>query len=191
MSVKYILIFLLLLLIGCGETPTPKPYGYFRITMPPKEYARVDSMLPYSFDLPRYSKLESNKPKGDDKYWSNIQFPIFNSTIHISYKSINGNLAEILDDSHTMAYKHSVKADAIKENGFFRPDKRVFGVVYEIKGEAASSLQFIVTDSVNHFVRGALYFNSKPNKDSLAPVVAFLKSDIVRLMESFEWSDVK
>lgn len=105
--VRFISLVIFLAFIGCGQAPTPKPYGYFRITMPPKEYKRIDSGLPYSFELPVYSKLAINSPKGDDHYWSNIQFPTFNSTIHISYKSIHGNLAEILEDSHTQHQKHA------------------------------------------------------------------------------------
>ncbi|NOZ45910.1 MAG: gliding motility lipoprotein GldD, partial [Chlorobi bacterium] len=70
---------------------------------------------------------------------------------------------------------------------FINYDDNVYGILYDIKGNAASSINFFVTDSTQHFLRGALYFNSKPNKDSLAPVVDFIRKDIVHLMETFKW----
>ena len=188
---RYLFALLLLLVISCTKTYTPKPYGYFRIDLPKKEYAKITNELPYKFEIPSYAKLVDDKDVGAEKYWVNVQFPQFNATIHISYKALHGNIDQIIDDSHKMAYKHSVKADAIKETGLFMEEKRVFGLMYEIKGDAASSVQFTLTDSTNHFVRGALYFNNIPNKDSLAPVVKFIKDDVIRLMESFEWTNVK
>jgi gliding motility-associated lipoprotein GldD len=100
---------------------------------------------------------------------------------------VNGDIAQILEDSRKLAYKHSIKADAIHEQMFIKPDKKVYGILYEIDGNAASSVQFFLTDSIKHYVRGALYFNIEPNKDSLAPVIKFIKEDITVMMESFEW----
>ncbi len=187
--IRFLIPFGIFLLVSsCKESYTPKPYGYFRIQLPEKKYARVGNDLPYSFELPSYAKIEIDSKKNAEKYWINIQFPGFNSTIHISYKVINGNLAQIIEDSHNMAYKHSVKADAIKETGLYLADKKVFGLLYDIKGDAASSIQFTVTDSVKQFVRGALYFNSIPNKDSLVPVIQFIRKDVEHIMETFEWN---
>lgn len=178
-----------LLIAGCTKSYTPKPYGYFRIDLPKKEYAYTTAELPYRFEIPTYAFIVEDKDRGAEKYWVNVQFPKFNATIHISYKPLHGNIDQIIDDSHKMAYKHSIKADAIKETGLFMDEKNVFGLMYEIKGDAASSVQFTLTDSTKNFVRGALYFNNIPNKDSLAPVVQFIKEDVMRLMESFEWTN--
>ncbi len=104
----------------------------------------------------------------------------------ISYKPVNNNLNKLVEDARTMVYKHTVKADAINESRFRTP-YNVSGVYYEIGGNAASSVQFFVTDSTQHYLRGALYFNAQPNKDSLAPVVAFLKDDVVQLINTLHW----
>ena len=66
-------------------------------------------------------------------------------------------------------------------------EKSVYGVLYEIKGNAASSVQFYATDSTKHFLRGALYFNTVPNKDSLAPAIQFVEEDIIHLIETLSW----
>ena len=92
-----------------------------------------------------------------------------------------------MEDSRKLAYKHSIKADAIGERFFQNDEHHVYGILYEIKGNAASPLQFAITDSTRHFLRGALYFNSIPNKDSLAPVIDFIKEDMMQLMETVSW----
>lgn len=187
---KYILFLILvlsILLVQCSENYTPKPRGYFRTTFPEKKYQKFESNAPYSFDIPIYSKMLPDTIDKDGSWWYNLVFPSMKATIHISYKDIGGNLGKYIEDSRTLVYKHTIKADAINEQTFVNPEKKVYGILYEIKGNAASPYQFFVTDSSKHFVRGALYFNVYPNKDSLAPSFKFLKQDIIHLMETVEW----
>ena len=174
--------------IGCKEKNTPKPRGFFRIDLPEKEFKKLSLNYPYSFDYPTCALIKEDKSKKGQKYWLNIEYPEINGIIHISYLAINNNFDQIIEDTRKLAYKHSIKADAINEKVFMRPEKDVYGILYEIKGNAASSVQFFLTDSVNHYLRGALYFNTEPNKDSLAPVINFVKEDIKILIESFEWN---
>ncbi len=173
--------------IGCQRNYTPKPRGYFRISLPEKEYQSFDTTFPYKFDYPTYAKIANDSSNNAEAYWVNLEFPQFNGKVHMSYKTIHNNLFELLEDSRSLAYKHTIKADAINEKLFFDETKNVFGILYNIEGDAASSVQFFATDSTQHFLRGSLYFNSIPNKDSLAPVVTFVREDIIRLMESLEW----
>jgi gliding motility-associated lipoprotein GldD len=118
----------------------------------------------------------------------NIGFPQFRSRIHITYKQVLNNLPNLIDDAHTFAFKHSIKADAINQHEYSNPDNHVFGILFDIKGNTASSLQFYLTDSTRHFLRGALYFDNEPNKDSIAPVNDFLRQDIERLIETLTWN---
>lgn len=177
----------LVVLSGCKKKYTPKPRGYFRIDLPEKSYLKLESGYPYSFNYPQYSVIKKDSSRTDEKYWINIEYPSLNSKIHISYLSVNNNINQILEDTRKLAYKHTIKADAINERIFIKPEKKVYGILYEIEGNAASSVQFFLTDSVENYLRGALYFNVEPNKDSLAPVLKFIKEDIVVLIESFEW----
>jgi gliding motility-associated lipoprotein GldD len=175
-------------LIGCSSTPIPKPRGYFRLEFPKKEYKVFDSMLfPYRFYYPVYGEIKIDDESGAEKYWINIDFPKYKAKVHISYKSVNGNIDNLIEDVRTLAYKHTIKADAINEKIFTNPERKVYGILYDIKGNAASSYQFYVTDSVKHFLRGALYFNVHPNKDSLLPAVDFFSKDMIYLIESLEW----
>lgn len=175
-----------LLLTSCGHQPLPLDYGYFRIDLPEARYNSYESNLPYVFDLSKYAQVKPADP--NEPYWVNIEYPQWQATIHCSYKKLNHQeLATAIEDARTLVYKHTIRADAIAEEYFENPEHHVYGVLYEIKGNAASSAQFYVTDSVHNFVRGSLYFNHLPNGDSIAPVNAFITNDMRRLMESLTW----
>lgn len=182
-----IAISILIFSSGCNKKYAPKPRGFFRIDLPEKQYKRFDENLPYSFNYPVYTLIKKDKSKNAKNNWINMEYPDLNGKIHISYLRIDDNLEEIIEDTRRLAYKHTVKAEAINEKIFLNPEKNVSGILYEIEGNAASSIQFFLTDSINHYLRGALYFNCEPDKDSLAPVIKFVKEDIIVLMESLEW----
>ena len=173
--------------LSCKKNYTPKPRGYFRIDLPEKEYQKYETNCPYSFNYPIYATINPDIRNENERCWINIDFNSIGGRLHISYKDVNDNLSQILEDSRKLAYKHSIKADAIHEQVFIKPERKVYGILYEIEGNAASSVQFFLTDSTKHYLRGALYFNAEPNKDSLAPIIKFIKDDIIVLIESFEW----
>jgi gliding motility-associated lipoprotein GldD len=179
---------LILMITSCDNEYYPKPRSYFRIDLPEKSYLVFDSALPYSFEVPVYSKILPDNEQHAEPYWINISFPQFKGTLHLSYKSINGNLNKYLEDTRTMVMKHIPKASSIENKIYENPEKRIYGLTYTIAGiDAASPYQFYLTDSTKHFIRGALYFKTIPNNDSLAPVIEFLKEDINHLIETFEW----
>lgn len=175
---------------ACKQHYAPKPKAYYRISFPERNYSTFDSLsFPYQFEYPSYSKVEIDHSANTENYWLNMEFESFNGTLHISYKDIKGNFDELIEDSRRLVYKHSIKADAINERMYINDDSKVYGILYEISGDAASSIQFFATDSTAHFLRGSLYFNVTPNKDSLAPVVNFVKEDIFQMMETLKWNN--
>lgn len=178
-----------MLFSSCGEENyTPKPRGFFRIDLPEKEYQNYQSDCPFSFDYPIYSDIENDTKNLAEPCWLNLNFPKFKGTLHLSYKAVHGNVAEYLNDARELTNKHIAKAAAINEIPIIYPDKNVYGLIYDVEGSgAASPVQFFVTDSSKHFVRGALYFTVRPNNDSLQPVIKFIKEDIDRFVDSFEW----
>ncbi|MCK4662180.1 MAG: gliding motility lipoprotein GldD [Bacteroidales bacterium] len=172
---------------SCNRDYVPKPPGYLRIDFPEKKYIIYNTSCPYSFAYPEYAKIEQDTDFNTEPCWINIDFPQFNGKIHISYKTINNNINGYIEDSRKFVYKHTIRADAINEKIYSNNENNVHGILYDIKGNVASSVQFFMTDSTEHFIRGALYFNVRPNKDSLAPVINFIRKDIVKLIETLEW----
>lgn len=177
-----------LLIQSCKDDYTPKARGYYRQSFPEKKYIESDSTLPYLFDIPVYAVIEKKVSADDNSDWVNIQYQKLNATLHLSYNKINNNLNVYTEDSRKMVYKHSGKADAIVPTEWTNYDNKVYGILYKIKGNAASTIQFHLTDSIDHFLRGSFYFNVHPNKDSLAPAQEFIKQDIDRMIESFKWN---
>ena len=190
---KYLFLFLFCftLLTGCHQKYTPKPRGYFRIDFPQKTYHLLADKFPYHFEIPDYSRIIPDPRNPDEPFWINISVPTNKAEIHISYYNLKESkkykLAEFTEESRSLAYKHTVKADAIKESIYKNPAHKVYGTVYKIEGNAASPMQFYLTDSTNHFLRGALYIREVPNIDSLKPVIDFLEPDIIHLIESTTW----
>lgn len=178
--------------LGCSDGYTPRPRGYFRIDFPEKEYKYLDSAhYPYNFMYPTYGLVIEDDSRIAEKYWVNIDFPGYKARIHISYKDAQGRLDSLMEDSRALTFKHVSKAEAITERFYSNPETRVYGLLYNLRGNTASSWQFYVTDSVKHFLRGALYFKVSPNKDSLAPAIDFFGQDLVKMMETIEWKDNK
>jgi gliding motility-associated lipoprotein GldD len=178
---------------SCGddddETIAPKPRAYFRLNFPEKKYVVYNESCPFSFERPVYSTVTADKSSRAEPCWLNLNFPTVNGTLHLSYKEVNNNIQAYLDHTYTLASKHQIKASGIEEKLVSRDSSKVYGLIYEIGGNAASSIQFFLTDSTKHFVRGALYFYAPPNTDSIAPVVDFIRKDIYHMIETFEWKN--
>lgn len=181
-------LFLAIILVACsGDDYTPKPMGYFRIDLPAKEYEWLEKDCPFTCELPTYTSLAPNINNPNKKCWFNINFDGLNASIWVSYKPLDGNLDQFLEDSRTLAFKHTIKAHDIEQQIISYPERNVYGLIYNIKGNAASSYQFHITDSTNHFFRGSLYFNNIPNQDSIQPVLDFVTQDIDHLLATFKW----
>ena len=180
---RTISLFSIILLVSCTNY-SPKPYGYFRIEFPEHSYRKFEeAACPYKFEL---SKAVAIFPR-QEKYWMDVHYPRYGAQLHCSYSAVNKNFRELSEDSHSLAYKHIVRADDIADYFFEHPDARVYGIFYDLEGSTASPMQFMLTDSTRHFFRAALYFNTTPNADSLAPVKEYFREELMHLIETFEW----
>jgi len=174
---------------GTGSSSVPKPYGYYRITLPDTAYHAFSDFYPnypYNFALSTNAEVQL---RDDEPYWINIYYPCVDATIHCSYKPVQNNLRKLTDDALEFVYRNASFANAIPEQEYAHPEAKVYGVLFDLQGNTASSSQFFVTDSTRHFFRASVYCNCPPNADSLAPVNRFLRNDIIRMVESFEWKN--
>ena len=187
---------MVLALTACDPVYTPRPRAYPRVILPEKTYVdHAPDDCPYRFEIPTYAEVVRDSFFFGDTIindcWVNVRMPRLNGTIYLSYKAIGTDitLAEVIEDAHRMTYEHTEKADYIDEvmidNGV-----GVEGLMYDVGGDAASSVQFFLTDDSLHYLRGALYFEARANADSLAPVIDFVKQDVHHLIETFRWSEL-
>lgn len=180
---SFLLLFVsLFLFASCKEDVLPKPKGYLSLVYPINKYKDLSLKRPYSFNVSEFAVV-----KDERKNWLKIEYPKVKASINITYRPVKGNLKELQTEAEKLVYKHAVKAEEIITKNFEDFEKKVFGSMQEISGNAASQIQFHLTDSTTNFIKGTLYFYSKPNYDSILPAVSYIKKDIMQLIETLEW----
>ena len=191
---EFLIFNLILLCVSCSNNYTPRPYGYYRIAVPDTAYTDFASLntqhstlnYPYTFALSKNAVVKPRKDV-DEPYWINIYYSVFDATIHCSYKPVRNNLRELTEDALEFVYRNASFANAIPEREYAHPEAKVYGLLFDLEGNTASSCQFFITDSTHHFFRASVYCNCRPNADSLAPVYNYLRTDIVKMVETFRW----
>lgn len=184
-----ILTLVMVTLFSCEREFLPKPLGYNRLVLPEPAYRTLPDSLPYTFEYSQHARLLADTSWIREKFWIEIYYPELKANIHVTYKKIMNNeqlLKEFLNDAYVLTAKHQIKAYAIDEVITHNP-KGHTAVVVELDGEVPSQMQFTITDSTRHFLRGALYFNTKVQNDSLKPAIEYMKKDIIHLIDTFDW----
>lgn len=180
LSVSFISI--LVAITSCKKEVLPKPPSYLRLDYPEANYAHFDSPCPFSFEMNADAIIKGEKDCG-----FTINYPKMKATIYLTYKPVTGNINKLLRDAQKLTYEHVIKADNIVEQPYLNPQKKVFGMFYQVDGNAATNSQFYATDSTKHFVTGSIYFYAKPNFDSVMPAASYIKNDMQRLLETLQW----
>ncbi len=193
MKFKNILIIILaIILTACGNDALPKPAAHLRLEYPKANYKKLEAGFPFTFEKNELATQIKARTIGNDSgsYGIDLMYPALKGTIYITYKPITSNkerLDRLLKDAQGFTQEHTVKADEIAEQLYANKERKVYGMFYEVGGNAASQSQFYVTDSLNHFVTGSLYFYAKPNFDSILPAAKYLQKDIQHIMETINW----
>lgn len=178
-----IITVLFLSLVSCRSNETiPKPKAQINLSYPVPQYRLLESNCPFSFEISNLVQA-----KIDDKCWITLNYPLLNASIDITFKPIKNNLIQLMQDAEKLTYSHAIKADAISSQPFFNEDKNIYANIYQVTGNAASPIQFHATDSISHFITGALYFNCEPNYDSILPAVKYIETDLRHLIETINW----
>lgn len=185
-------LFIILLIFGlaaCQEAYTPKPKGYNRIDLPDHSFQSLPDTFPYRFEYSTFALLESAQSKFSERYWVTLNYENFDAIVQLTYKSLqdpNIQTDVLLNEAFELTMQHQVRAYAIEETLISMPNGQIASVA-ELEGEVPTQFQFYTSDSTNHFFRGALYFNTATKNDSLAPVIEFIKTDVIHMLNTFEW----
>lgn len=174
--------FLLFSIVGCKKEVLPKPSSQLRLDYPVAKYAKFSCHCPFEFEMNEDAIIKEDKDCG-----FSIQYPKMKATIYLTYKPVNRNIDKLLRDAQKLTYEHVIKADDILEQPFINKDSKVYGMFYQVDGNAATNSQFYATDSIKHFVTGSVYFYAKPNYDSIMPAASYVKNDMQRLLETIKW----
>lgn len=177
-------ITLLLLALSCGKAPKPKPSGELRLEYPAAQYQPFQACA-YGFDYSTQARVSAGK----QPCWYYITYPKMKAKIFITYFPVKNDFPLHVKEAEKLVYEHTIKASSIDTKTFQYPGRHVYGNFYELKGETASNIQFYITDSTKHFVTANLYFNTRPQPDSLAPAVDYIKKDMLRMIDTFHWTN--
>ena len=182
-----------LFMASCGsEDYTPKPRAYYRIALPEASYQRWDTNYPFAFEYSTHAEIIPRDDPSAEPYWFNLHYTDWNATLHVSYKPVHGDLEQLIADARFFTTKQIPKADDMIESDVCDTSAHVYGKIYEITGvHVACTYQFWLTDREKHFFRAALYFNVVPNNDSIAPVLQYIEKDMLHLINTFSWKDVR
>lgn len=170
-------------LIGCNGDVLPKPKAMLRLEYPASGLQRIET------DHFEFLYNAMARPKNMKSSSLELDYPLMKGSIFINYRKVEGNLEKLLSDAQKFSYEHVVKADEILTQPFINEEDKVYGMYYEVSGDAASQAQFYVTDSTAHFLTGSLYFYARPNYDSIYPAAKYLQNDIRGIMETLLWKD--
>lgn len=186
-------ILFFVLICACNSVFTPKPKGYYKINFPEKKYTTFQMQgYPYSFEYPVYATITKDSlffgDKTENPWWININFPQFNGRVYVSYKQItNNNFSQLVDDAFKLTGKHTQKATSI-DDSLMLTSNGVHGIFFKVGGDVATANQFFLSDSINHFLRGAMYFDATPNEDSLRIINNFLLEDVKHIINTFKFT---
>lgn len=182
---RNIFIFFFFLFNSCKNDVLPKPKGGLRLSYPPAQYQIYSNNMicPFTFQFNTLAHLTQKNNSCD----LNIEYQKMKATLYLSYKPVKGNIRLLLRDAQKFTFEHTVKADNIASTPFVNDTTKVYGMLYQVYGNAASQAQFYVTDSINHFISGSVYFKAVPNYDSIQPATYYIENDVRKLMETIRW----
>ena len=190
---KFYTFFLAIACFSCNEDYIPKPKAFLRLEYPTPNYSEPHlKKLPFTFETNQLARQIEIKPlrASTESYGLNIEYSDLKGTIFLTYKAVGNNkknLADFIEDAQKLTLEHTKKADEIPAYPYENSERKVYGLFSEVKGNVASPAQFYITDSVNHFLTASLYFNTKPNYDSILPAANYLQNDMKRIMETIKW----
>lgn len=185
------LIILLNLLAACQQTYIPKEHGFPRIDMPDPTYVPYDQEHPFRFEVSAFAKAYNDTDRLAEPHWVNIRYPSLGAEVQLTYKNFKGNIAQLnehIEDARKLVNKHNIKAYGIEETSI-KTAQGQRAYLFALTGQVPTQFQFYTTDSIQHYLRGALYFRTATHNDSLAPAIKYISNDMLHLVSTLQWKN--
>ncbi len=200
---KLIFFSSLFLFFACGEEIfVPKPPTHLSVDLPSPVYQKFSDSTNFSFEMSKLWSV-SNDPQRiydavirgyrrdlkDKDALSLFLGKKINGDIHFQYYKIDttNTLAKLVNETGVKIDEHKMRAQQVTPKDFIFRDKKVYGTLFEFVGNSAVNFEFHLTDSVDNFVRTAVILYTTPNYDSLQPTLNYIKTDLIHLINTFEW----
>ena len=175
---------LIFIFTSCNNAATPRPHGYFRIEPYPANYT-THPLGGISLQINDSAQCcTPDRQAHDGVHWLNIQYPRYKATIYLSYIPLSDNLDRLMKESEELVYRQNVNTEHVEAIAYEAPEEQLFATLYALSPESATPVQFIVTDSTQYLLRGALYFDIPVRPDSVAPSLQYIEDDIIYLIEN-------
>ena len=182
----FVFILCVFICFSCDEIPVPKPKAFLSLDYPKAAYHESPLYLPFDFEKNQLAQLNITK-KNNTLDGIILRYPTLKAAVFINYKTVDNNVEKYISDARAMTQKHLQIADEVSERMYENVQQNMYGMFYDLKGNVASQSQFYVTDSTQHFISGALYFETKPNYDSILPAINYIQKDLMHFIESLHW----
>ena len=182
-----VLLLCIFVCFSCDEIHVPKPKAFLSLEYPKAAYIESSLDLPFSFETNTLAHLTISK-KSNILEGVILRYPTLKAAVFINYKKVDNSVEKNISDARAMTQKHLQIADEISERKYENTQQSMYGMFYDLKGNVASQTQFYVTDSTNHFISGALYFETKPNYDSILPAISYIQKDLMHFIETLRWN---
>lgn len=182
---------ILFMLGACNDSnPVPKPSSFLRTEFPEHSYRPYLSPQNFRFNLANLYMPKSFEQAQTNYSVQEIDLGPLNGTLFLYYLRIlsKDSLPDIINFANDKVDEHKIMADKIDFEQIIEPRKKVYGTFFELKGNVATNFQFYLTDSLQHFLRGEVLLNCRPNYDSLRPALQYLKTDLQLMLKSFQWN---
>lgn len=174
-----------IMICDCAGNKSAKNANSNHSDLPLAEYSLTPDSFPFRFYVSDQADFSARKTT-DGEYFCDVDYPSLKAHLYCTWHSINPSRFPLMaEEGHKMAYQHLLVATAIKENLYANDSLKVYGILYDIEGNAATPLQVVLTDSVSYFFNASLYFNVTPNADSIAPILEYVRKDVRRMMETY------
>ena len=181
----------LLFLSACeNEISNPKPPTFLKVEMPAHAYHKEESAAPFQLEISDLFTFKTSRNCNSTYCEQEIYLGReIDGNINLFYKKVNhtDSLGKLINFSNQEVDFHKIKADKIEYNQIIDSEKKVYGTLFELKGNVATNFQFYLTDSLQNFLRGEVILNCVPNYDSLKSTLNYIKVDLTHMINTFEW----